>query len=290
MMGNGSHASVLGVCMVDLKFTSGMIVCLKNVQDAPSINKNLISGSLLCRDGFKLVFESNKIVISRFGQFIGKGYDSVGLFRYSIADFCNKVVNNVCDSNNCESDIWHSCLCHISFGCMSRLSSMSLIPNIPTVKGSKCQACVQAKQPRKPHKAVEERNSALLELIHFDIYEMNGVLTEGGKRYFMTLIDDATKFCYVYLLKTKGEALDFIKTYKAEVENQIEKKIKRVRSDRGGEYFSNEFDLFCSENGIIQERTPPYSLQSNGVAERKKQTLMDLVNAMLGTSGLTKAW
>jgi len=130
---------------------------------------------------------------------------------------------------------------------------MSLIPNIPTVKGSKCQACVQAKQPRKPHKAVEERNTALLELIHSDICEMNGVLTKDGKRYFMTLIDDATKFCYVYLLKTKDEALDFIKTYKAEVENQLEKKIKRVWSDRGGEYFSNEFDLFCSENGIIHE-------------------------------------
>ena len=70
----------------------------------------------------------------------------------------------------------------------------------------------------------------------------------------------------------------------------MEKKIKRVRSDRGGEYFSNEFDLFCSENGIIHKRTPPYSPQSNRVAERKNRTLMDLVNAMLGTFGLTKAW
>ena len=167
---------------------------LKNVQHAPSINKNLISGSLLCRDGFKLVIESNKVVISRFGQFIGKVYDSGGLFRLSLADFCNKVVNNMCDSNNCESDIWHSHLCHIS-----------------------------------------------------------GVLTKGGEKYFTTLIDDATKFCYVYLLKTKDEALDFFKTYKAKVENQLEKKIKRVRSDRGGEYFSNEFDSFSSENGIIHE-------------------------------------
>jgi len=119
---------------------------------------------------------------------------------------------------------------------------------------------------------------------------MNGVLTKGGKRYFMTLIDDATRYCYVFLLKTKDEAFECFKTYKAEVENQLEKKIKCVRSDRGGEYFSNEFDLFCSENGIIHERTPPYSPQSNGVAERKNRTLMDLVNVMLGTSGLTKAW
>jgi transposase InsO family protein len=75
----------------------------------------------------------------------------------------------------------------------------------------------------------------------------------------------------VFLLKTKDEALECFKTYKAKVENQLEKKIKRVRSDRGGEYFSNEFDLFCAEKGIIHERTPPYSPQSNGVAEKRTE-------------------
>src|SRR3954463_12198267 len=60
---------------------------------------------------------------------------------------------------------------------------------------------------------------------------MNGVLTKGEKRYFMTLIDDATRFCNVYLLQTKDEALDYFKIYKAEVENQLERKIKRLRSD-----------------------------------------------------------
>jgi transposase InsO family protein len=86
----------------------------------------------------------------------------------------------------------------------------------------------------------------------------------------------------VYLLKSKDEALNYFKIYKAEAENQLDRKIKRLRSDRGGEYFSNEFDSFCAEHGIIHERTPPYSPQSNGVAERKNHTLTDLVNAMLG--------
>ena len=83
------------------------------------------------------------------------------------------------------------------------LSSMSLILDFSIAKGSKCHSCVQSKQPRKPHKAAEERNLAPLELIHSDLCKMNGVLTKGEKRYFMTLIDDATRFCYVYLLKTK---------------------------------------------------------------------------------------
>jgi hypothetical protein len=68
MMGNGSHATVLSVGSVDLRFTSGKIMRLKNVQHALSIKKNLVSRSILCRDGFKLVFELNKVVISRYGS------------------------------------------------------------------------------------------------------------------------------------------------------------------------------------------------------------------------------
>jgi len=65
LMANGARASVHGVGMVDLKLTSGKTVQLKNVQHVPSIKKNLISGSLLCRDGYKLVFESNKCILSK---------------------------------------------------------------------------------------------------------------------------------------------------------------------------------------------------------------------------------
>ena len=82
---------------------------------------------------------------------------------------------------------------------------------------------------------------------------------------------------------TKDEARYYFKVYKAEVENQLEKKIKRICSDHGGEYFSSEFDFFCAEHDIIHERTSPYSPQSNGGAGQKNRTLTD-------TSGLSKAW
>jgi hypothetical protein len=107
---------------------------------------------------------------------------------------------------------------------MSRLSNLNLIPNLSIVKGSKYQSCVQLKQPQKPHKVVDERHLAPLEFIHSDICEMNGVFTHGGQIYFMIMIDNASRYCYVYLLKTKDDALNYFKTYKAEVENQLEKK------------------------------------------------------------------
>jgi hypothetical protein len=94
----------------------------------------------------------------------------------------------------------------------------------------------------------------------------------------------------ILLIKTKDEALYYFKIYKAEVENQLEKKIKCLWSDRRGEYFSNEFSEFYAVHGIIHERTPPYSPQFNGITERKNHTLTDLMNAMSETVGLSEEW
>jgi hypothetical protein len=127
---------------------------------------------------------------------------------------------------------------------VSQLANLNLIPKFDLVKGSKCQVCVQSKQPCKPYMAAKVRNLVPLDLIHSDLCEINGILTKGAKRYFITFIDDSTRFCYVYLLKSKDKALLYFMTYKAEVENQLERKNKRLRSDHGGEYFSGDFLIF----------------------------------------------
>jgi hypothetical protein len=103
----------------------------------------------------------------------------------SLLDVCNKFVNiaNISD----ESNLWHSRLCHVNFGYLMRLANLNLISKINVAKSSMCHVCVQSKQPHKPHKAAEARNLAPLELVHSDLCEMNGDLTKGGKRYFMTL-------------------------------------------------------------------------------------------------------
>ena len=98
-------------------------------------------------------------------------------------------------------------------------------------------------------------------------------------------MDDSSKYCYVYLLKSKGEAIEKFVLYKNEVENQLNGKIKVLKSDRGGEYESPFVDL-CAQHGIIHETTAPYSPQSNGVAEWKNRTLKEMMNAMLISSGL----
>src|SRR5436190_19054797 len=105
------------------------------------------------------------------------------------------------------------------------------------------------------------------------------------RRYFITFIDDCSRYCYVYLLKSKGEAFTCFKRYKTEVENQLEKRIKILRSDLGMEYCSNEFDVFCADNGIMHQTTSGYTPQQNGIAERKNHTLLNMINCMINHAG-----
>ena len=144
-MGNGSSAPIFGVGTVELKQSLEKIVHLKNVQHAPSINRKLISGSLLCRDGYKLVLQSNEVVISKFRNFVCKGYDSGGLFPLNTID-PNFHLNIASMNKICESNVWYSHFYHINFDTIARLSRLEFIMKFEVVKGS-MPICVQAKQP-----------------------------------------------------------------------------------------------------------------------------------------------
>jgi hypothetical protein len=78
------------------------------------------------------------------------------------------------------------------------------------------------------------------------------MLIKGKKRYFITFIDNYSRFTYAHLLRTKDEAFEKFKKFNKMVENQKERKNKILRSDRGGEYFSREFSIFCEEKKFIK--------------------------------------
>ncbi|GKF84833.1 zinc finger, CCHC-type containing protein [Tanacetum coccineum] len=103
----------------------------------------------------------------------------------------------------------------------------------------------------------------------------------------ITFIDDASRFCYVYLLHAKDEALDKFRIYKTEVELQQNDLVKTLRTDRGGEYYD---PVFFQSVGIIHETIAPYTPQQNGVVERKNKALKEMVNSMLSYSGLSEGF
>ena len=95
----------------------------------------------------------------------------------------------------------------------------------------KCEICIESKIRKKPFPSTN-KDSQLLELIHSNVCELKGILTRGRKRYFITFIDDFSRYTYVYLMRNKDEAFDMFKKYKTEVKNQKDKRIKVLRSDK----------------------------------------------------------
>lgn len=126
-----------------------------------------------------------------------------------------------------------------------------------------------------------ERNTQLLELIHSDICELNGILTRGGNKYLITFINDYSKHAYVYLMRPKDQAFEMFECFKTNVENQREKKIKVLQSDRDGEntYLHNflllvkKMVLFINQAHLIPHKKE--------LAKRKNITLVEMTNTII---------
>ena len=224
--------------------------------------------------------------LSKSGKYVGKGYMSGGMWKLNVMTIIKSEMNKASSSAYIleSSSLWHCRLGHVNYDTLRKLINLNHIPTFQIDANHKCETCVEVKLTRSSFQSIE-RHTEPLDLIHSDICDLKLVQTRGGNKYFITFVDDSTKYCYVYLLKSKGEAIEKFVLYKNEVENQLNRKIKVLRSDRGGEYESPFVDL-CAQHGIIHETTAPYSPQSNRVAERKNRTLKEMMNAMLISSGL----
>ncbi|GKE15398.1 retrotransposon protein, putative, ty1-copia subclass [Tanacetum coccineum] len=136
--------------------------------------------------------------------------------------------------------------------------------------------------PRHP-----ERVTGLLGIIHTDVCGPFRYVSRQGASYFITFTDVYSRYVYVYLLKHKREVFETFKVFKNEVENQLRKTIKALRSDRGGEYISQEFKDYLKACIIVQQHTPPYTPQHNGMSERRYRTLLDMVRSMMNLTTLS---
>ncbi|GJW32254.1 retrotransposon protein, putative, ty1-copia subclass [Tanacetum coccineum] len=135
--------------------------------------------------------------------------------------------------------------------------------------------------PRRPKRAID-----LLGIIHTDVCGPLRHVSRQGASYFITFTDDYSRYGYVYLLKHKYEVFDTFKVFKNGVKNQLGKTIKALRSDRGGEYISQEFKNYLKAYGIIQQLTPLFTPQHNGVSKRRNHTLLDMVRSMMNLTTL----
>lgn len=151
-----------------------------------------------------------------------------------------------------------------------------------TIPEKSCESCIVAKQTRRPFKAqLEMRSNERLEVIHSDVCGPLETPTLAGNRYFITFIDEFSRMTWVFLMQFKSEALEIFKRFKVRTEKEVERQIKLLRTDGGGEYTSIKFEEYCRAHGIMHEVIAPYTPQHNGLAERRNRTIMNMARSML---------
>jgi transposase InsO family protein len=160
---------------------------------------------------------------------------------------------------------------------MKKLNSDGLLESLDFESFDTCEPYFMGKMTKTPFCGIMERATDLLEIIHTDVCGPMSILMRGGYRYFLTFTDNLIRYGYVYLMKHKSEMFEKFKEFQNKVENHHNRKIKYLRSDRGGEYLSYDFLMHLKASGIISRLMPRGTPQRNGVSECQNRTLLDMV-------------
>jgi hypothetical protein len=178
----------------------------------------------------------------------------------------------------------HEQLGHLSISGMKKLQDCGSIPNIG-IKGDEkldCIACDKGKATRSPFGIKKEVESKEVgELTHSDVCGPIKPTSLAGNKYYVAYTDDYSRHSKIYFMRKKSEQIEKYKEYRAFMKTQLGVQLKKIRTDSGGEYTSNEFEEYLRKKGTEHESKPPRTPQLRGVAERLNRTLFDKTRAML---------
>ncbi|GJU53720.1 retrotransposon protein, putative, ty1-copia subclass, partial [Tanacetum coccineum] len=264
-VGNEMRAAVEAIGGFDLVLLSGLIIILDNYHFTPTITKGVVSISHLVDNGYIHTFTNYGIFVSKDNVFCFNAIPHDGIYEIdmhnlypnvsSIYNVSNKRVKHELDS----SYLWHCHLGHINKKHMDKLQRDGILQPTHDESLEKCKSCISGKMAH-------------------------------GASYFITFTDDFSRYGYVYLMKHKHEVFETFKVFQNEVENQLGKKIKAIRSDRGGKYLNHEYINHIKSCGIVSHLTPPCTPKHNRVSERRNRTLLDMVRSMLNLTTLPKSF
>jgi hypothetical protein len=189
-----------------------------------------------------------------------------------------------------DSTLWHRRFSHLNHADVKRLLKGNMVTGMKidshTSPDPICEPCLAGKQHRSVNKIATMRYTKPLALIHSDVHGPLPTQTVEGYRYWVSFIDDASRYVFIVLLKLKSDVFEAFKQYKAHVENLLGQKIKMLRDDKGGEYMSKEFNHFLTNAGISRQHTVRNEPHQNGVAERFNRTLQEAATSIMTESHL----
>ena len=182
--------------------------------------------------------------------------------------------------------LWHRRLAHVNMRTLQSLHKeghiVGLKENVSFAKDRVCRACVLGKMHDAPHKPTNQiKSNKILELLHVDLFGPPSHASLGGKKYCLVIVDDFSRYSWVYFFKLKSETqrtfIDFINL----VQWKYNVPVLIIRSDDGTEFKNYTLNDFLSDEGIKHQYSAAYTPQQNGVAERKNRTLIEMARTML---------
>ena len=274
-------------------------VTMYNVMYVPKLACNLFSVRAAATKGNTVKFGETRCWIrSKYGTLMGMGtlVNKLYYLDCSCSSVESKHVLKVASGAKVtnKTDLWHQRLGHLNETQLREMISQDMVKGIELSKSAElsfCEKCVEGKISRKGFKPSGKIHSTRkLQRVHSDVCGPMPTDSIGGKRYFVTFIDDYTRCCKVYFMKNKSEVSERFKEFELITTNECGLSVGTLRSDNGGEYLSKEFESYLQSKGIHHELSAPYTPAQNGVAERINRTLMERARAMLGHAGLPERY
>jgi transposase InsO family protein len=260
---------------------------ISNVFLLESLGYNLLSVSQLCHMGYNCLFTNVDVSVFRRsdGSLAFKGVLDGKLY---LVDFSKEEVDlDACLIAKTSMDwLWHRRLAHVGMKNLHKLLKGEHVLGLTNVcfeKDRPCAACQAGKQVGSTHHNKNVMTTSRpLELLHMDLFGPIAYLSIGGSKYSLVIVNDFSRFTWVFFLQDKSETQGTLKRFLRRAQNEFELKVKKIRSNNGSEFKNLQVEEYLEEEGIKHEFSAPYTPQQNSVVERKNMTLIDMARTMLG--------
>ena len=236
--------------------TSSHLFHLHKVLHVPSMSSSLLSAYRFCKDNdASFHFDAFKFQIMdlRSGKLLYSDLSEHGLYPVCGAILPSSSSSSYAFSSTTSAQLWHTWLGHPQSRVFSHVLNKFLHVNFVSNKVPFCTHCVEGKHHQLPFTDSVSITSRPLELVHTDVWGPAPVISCNGTRYYVSFIDNFTRFTWFFPLKYKSQVLESFKHFKSTMENILDCKIKILRSDYGGEYSKYEFQSFCSSAEILHQ-------------------------------------
>lgn len=267
-------------------------ITFPNVLFAPQLKSNLVSVlSMVRKHGYEIRINSQQMEFYHGGDL----RMTARIDENCIAYLNGRVLTaeRALATSTCPLDreLWHRRLGHFHHAGIDKIIRHNLVEGLDIDSNSSpdpiCVPCISGKQTRAVHTTPMPRADNVLDRVFMDLHGPLPVEAVPDRtKYWFPIVDDMSGYTHISLLRTKDAALDAFKRFKASAENQTDRKIKRLRDDKGGEFISKEFEKVCDDAGIIREHTHRATPEQNGVVERINRRISEGATALLTESNL----